>query len=1048
MNTAFNRVISLLFFLFVALTYGPRAADAMGGQFGMEFAIDAPWRMEPVKFVNNTSGYGPIPITITFLDGNFSEFASSAGDKRIGRFLRVEVIERDRDTQGQLKTHKTTLNPSDLREIERKLKISTTNGEAAHEICHPNLDDICDKLLDISVSRKATQSDPFGSTVISEGNEWHAMFWYTPKGPRTPGRNVHLEVSVFTESDEKPRMREWKNFVIVHLGEKPLPRFADTWMYGDLHYHSQMTDNEGESGYSYRNTIRTLNAMGMDFAFATDHASGGEQLAADSEARDLNQKRFQAAKEMLYGENAVNHIVTDTEIATAAFPLLANLRRHSEVFMGEELDVVPEMSAFEQASGTILFGDGQVYPWADANGCVGKVGLDACKARFSEPSEFTAKKQFGRCTTTKLFELTQGMSTSQVLARDFELRMSARSFCNAAYKSTLPGGQQRFSVLDMQGLDIVEISFLKSTPIIARQHMVYFPRDNSTTDAGWVVDNTSEFGGATRLMQDMAADISAMGIAFLAHPADGARPGGNRGPDVVAYSRVGLENAWRSPGITGLQLWNEDRKYVEYTDTDHETGARDSFITDNENNSTDKKKVIYHLPWIEETRSLDQPAFPFPWLWKNKFGNRDNFDGSPLLSPDGSRVQGNIRHIKTNAEIYHGLITWDHFLRKGLDRVARQELAWLPADQPRKWFMAGGSDAHGDFNYRREGRPRTRRDSSVRPAPWSDFPASDSGIGKPRNLVLVGNPSGLPYRSNPTIKRIQNTQVISALRAGKFSVTDGPALRIVIDKNRNGVADEQDFQMGSFVSRYPGEQIPVIIQWQSTPEFGRIKEVQLYVGNKNATFSDTDEGPDREYANDPSNATPRLYKGYRKVPNFKFVLPPSGKDFAMSGQVSYFLDPQHFMDGSGAQTSSETPTSGSSSLEMLYVRAFAKTVKRDEGGSQLQDCPVELIHDSCGDRQAFTNPIWIGLKNQCAQDAFSIDANNNRMPDVCEAPLPDACTKGGSIFDKRQITLLVNTGPAAGLAGGRSCRATGGRPVVAPTETESVQGAEPQQPVD
>ena len=60
---------------------------------------------------------------------------------------------------------------------------------------------------------------------------------------------------------------------------QPAPRFRDDrWAYGDLHFHGQGTDNEGESGYNYRGVIRAMGAMGLDFVLATEHASDSDQI--------------------------------------------------------------------------------------------------------------------------------------------------------------------------------------------------------------------------------------------------------------------------------------------------------------------------------------------------------------------------------------------------------------------------------------------------------------------------------------------------------------------------------------------------------------------------------------------------------------------------------------------------------------------------------------------------------------------------------------------------------------------------------------------------
>ena len=52
-----------------------------------------------------------------------------------------------------------------------------------------------------------------------------------------------------------------------------------------------------------------------------------------------------------------------------------------------------------------------------------------------------------------------------------------------------------------------------------------------------------------------------MGFAFLAHPTESLEPGSLAGPDVVPYTETALTNAWRSPAILGLQVWNENDRY-------------------------------------------------------------------------------------------------------------------------------------------------------------------------------------------------------------------------------------------------------------------------------------------------------------------------------------------------------------------------------------------------------------------------------------------------------------------------------------------------------
>ena len=243
----------------------------MGGQFGLEFAIDAPWRLEPIPAPNGSVDYGPIPISITFADAIFETYRawtipgspelSRSGAITVGNFRRIEIVEyTDKGPSAP-----TAIGVNGLREIERKGWVSTKSDNPPYVRCRPHTGVNCDPLLDITFS-----------------HEWHGFFWFKPARIPAPGENARLKVTVVTERGGTEL--RWSNYLSVHYAKAPLPRFSNDWVYGDFHYHSQMTDNDGETGYSYRNVARTLGAMGMDFVFATDHASDGEQQRASIEA--------------------------------------------------------------------------------------------------------------------------------------------------------------------------------------------------------------------------------------------------------------------------------------------------------------------------------------------------------------------------------------------------------------------------------------------------------------------------------------------------------------------------------------------------------------------------------------------------------------------------------------------------------------------------------------------------------------------------------------------------------------------------------------------
>jgi len=884
----------------------------VGGQFGLEFAIDAPWRIEPVPGTGGKLSYGPIPIVIVFHDAIFEDnrpsLAKWAGFEKIRVGELVEIRVRERITEGpDTQNQETTDFPlSQLRELERKRWISTVDAEPVHEVCRPYEETDCRPLH-----------------LITGSHEWHALFWYSPRTPVTPGRNIHLDVSVITKHGSD--LKEWRNYLVVHAGEAPLPRFSANWLYGDLHYHSQMTDNEGESAYSYRNVVRTLGAIGLDFVFATDHASGGTQVDGETtvprcgspsgascdpritgpqqscrsvckffkgtEARDLNGARFKAAKEILYGRGGANELIArDVDLGGVA--RYQTDRIVPQVYMGEELDAWPAISEREHRDGEFLYGDGLRYKWADVDGCIGRRGLLACRKTYSNlmPSENEHR--------ALLVLDEQGIPTEETVSD-----LLAAEWRSIA-KFVVPDG---------------------TAPHPSRQHVVYFPFDSAPTGQGWVPGATKKFGGASQRLPDLLKTIQGKGVAFLAHPLVGDRPRGP-GPDIVPYSNTALTNAWRSPAVLGLQFWNEDNRYFSSP-----TRRQPTVIGRIESDGVDR--YLYQLPWAD-----DAPIGNLPYRWQNRV------------------VPSNTSNL-----LYHGGFTWDRYLRSGLDPAQTKQLTWLPARQPRKWFVAGGSDGHGDFNFRREGRPCLDR--------WCDAPVTDTAIGKPRNLVFAGVPAGDRIPARPRAKRYSNRQVIQALRDGHFSVTDGPAQSIAIDRNRNGVIDDADFHMGSTFHLHPGEHVPLLVEWISTPEFGRVKRVDVYVGNKERTFAPEDPGPQHTsesqgaYARDPSGV-------------LRIKLDSEEKEVGYGGIARLFLSPKQF-----DLTFNNAP--------LFYVRAYAETVSRTENDSE---CPApSTAPGSCGDRSAFTNPVWGVYVHDCKADGIAIDSDRNRIPDTCERPLPDPC---------------------------------------------------------
>ena len=139
--------------------------------------------------------------------------------------------------------------------------------------------------------------------------------------------------------------------------------------------------------------------------------------------------------------------------------------------------------------------------------------------------------------------------------------------------------------------------------------------------------------------------------------------------------------------------------------------------------------------------------------------------------------------------------------------------------------MAGGSDAHGDLNYRRTGY--LIRNEKI----------NDAALGKPRNLVQVGAPAGplLPRGGSLAPVAVHSQEQVSeALADGRFSITDGPALRIAVDLDHDGVIDDGEPTMGDVVTLDPTRSLPLLVEWKSTPEFGPVTRIDLYVGARSS----------------------------------------------------------------------------------------------------------------------------------------------------------------------------------------------------------------------
>lgn len=205
------------------------------------------------------------------------------------------------------------------------------------------------------------------------------------------------------------------------------------------------------------------------------------------------------------------------------------------------------------------------------------------------------------------------------------------------------------------------------------------------------------------------------------------------------------------------------------------------------------------------------------------FNTRPTLYSSDQNDPWSDFDSGNTPSNPYPNELLAGVALWDQYLRASLSPV-------------RKIFLAGGSDAHGDFNY-----------SSY--LSLNSY-ATDNAIGKVQTVVHVPGSYGqgdLP----PT------ADIMAAYRAGRSVVTDGPFLEMGIDANDDGdFDDEGDVGIGGDASGSAALVWPLTVRWASTADFGEIVSVKLLAGDGSSTSA--------FYTLDPS-ATAEGYGGERTV---------------------------------------------------------------------------------------------------------------------------------------------------------------------------------------
>jgi hypothetical protein len=473
-----------------------------------------------------------------------------------------------------------------------------------------------------------------------------------------------------------------------------------------------------------------MGAMGLDFLFATDHASSSSQIVdadlppvnkipeiahshddrlLESDVkfttgilRDMNEERFAFCHDLIYGDRGVNN---EASWRAGNFQFPQNYRSYGilpQIFLGGEVDAVPELSVSTVQANTVAGSDG--------------------KFKVSIPYGNGLRFDLGTLCTP------QGCDDPRNLLDQVD--------------------GDTYLVRDFQGISSFEY--------FGREHMVYFPNSSNRivgAETTFIPSYTSRFGGATRRLDSASVpsgnpippllpEIERKGVAFVAHHLNAS--GGANGPGGPPWTDAMLLKAFRSPAVLGLEFWNENSRNRtpvcshDFCANDNRFGGyeegyqREETLKADSNNPLEAfvANVEYLFGFDPLPDKFHNIALPLEEV-RRGFITGDSNGGLFELSvfdPLTGRWQEELHEIEH--ALHHGAYDWDMLNLRGLDFEKNQELPWLAPGEPRRMFMAGGSDAHGDLNYRRAGYFLGTDD------------ANDAALGKPRNLVFVGNPLG------------------------------------------------------------------------------------------------------------------------------------------------------------------------------------------------------------------------------------------------------------------------------------------------------------------
>jgi hypothetical protein len=205
------------------------------------------------------------------------------------------------------------------------------------------------------------------------------------------------------------------------------------------------------------------------------------------------------------------------------------------------------------------------------------------------------------------------------------------------------------------------------------------------------------------------------------------------------------------------------------------------------------------------------------------FNTRSTVRSNDQYNPWGDFDGGNPADNPYPNGLLTGLALWDDLIR-----------ADLATGSPRKVFVSGGSDAHGDFNFSSH-------------MSLDDY-AEDNAMGKVQTVVFV---PGAPVGTVPP-----TVDLLAAFAAGRSVATDGPFLEIGLDGDDDGDwTGARDAQLGDDVLAHPDDPGTLHLRWASLPEFGEIASVTVWLlepGNKTLLASVSPPGQGQGFAGDAS----------------------------------------------------------------------------------------------------------------------------------------------------------------------------------------------------